>query len=450
MARRRAADPERERRYRQRSRSPTTGSTTSTRGPPTTPATSAPGSPATLKIDGTLPADTTALPTDWSNSRTLTLSATDATSGVAQIEYKINGAAAVQVASDTASITLPSDGTFTIAHRVYDVAGQLTSYKTDTVKVDTVVPALTSAAAPTTWQITPLSVDITGTDVGSGIDHAEWKLGATGTVTSGTPAVIGVDGTPTLYTRVVDKAGNPSAWRTGEHQGRHDAAGEHDPGDRLRVAAHEPDDLGHGHGRDVRRGAGRVEARQRFGDAGDDARRFPSPRTARTRCGRGSSTWRATPRTGVRTTSASTRRLRRCPRTAVRRPGATLLRSARCPPTAASPGWPRRPPRAAPVIRWTCPAAPTRSTPTAPPRSTSAPSTVPATSPRRPLTSRSTACCLRPALPARRAPASPGSAPSPAATRCPAWPGCRTRSTAPRRRRSLRARRSRSTRARSS
>ncbi len=119
----------------------------------------------------------------------------------------------MQVANG-ATITLPGDGTYTISHRVYDVAGQLTSYVNDTVKVDTVVPVLTSAAAPTAWQTSPLSLDITGTDAGgSGVDHAEWKLGATGTVTTGTPAVISTDGTPTLYTRVVDKAGNGSVWR---------------------------------------------------------------------------------------------------------------------------------------------------------------------------------------------------------------------------------------------
>ena len=169
---------------------------------------------ATLKIDSTLPVDTTSLPTDWTNSRTVTLTATDATSGVDKIEYTINGGAPLSPTGSSVTITLPSDGTFTIAHRVYDVAGQQTSYKTDTVKVDSVAPTLTSAAAPTGWQTSPLSLDITGTDATSGIDHAEWKLGATGTVTSGTPAVISTDGTPTLYTRVVDKAGNGSTWRT--------------------------------------------------------------------------------------------------------------------------------------------------------------------------------------------------------------------------------------------
>ncbi len=111
-----------------------------------------------------------------------------------------------------ANFTLPGDGTFTIARSVTDNAGQQTGWKTSTVKVDTVLPVNTSAAAPTAWQKTALSLDLTGTDVGSGVDHYEYRVG-TGEIKSGTPAVVSTDGTQTLQTRVVDKAGNESAWR---------------------------------------------------------------------------------------------------------------------------------------------------------------------------------------------------------------------------------------------
>ena len=194
--------------------------------------------PATLMIDSTLPVDTTALPTGWTNTRTFTLSATDATSGVDKIEYKINGVVQPTIASG-ATITLPSDGTFTIGHRVYDVAGQLTSYVYDTVKVDTVGPASTSAAAPTTWQVTPLSLDITGTDADSGIDHAEWKLGATGTVHDHDARGDLGRHADALHAR--RRQGRQRVRvASGEHQGRHDQAFEHDGRDRLRLAAHEP------------------------------------------------------------------------------------------------------------------------------------------------------------------------------------------------------------------
>lgn len=168
----------------------------------------------TLRIDKTLPVDTSGLADSWVKSRAVELSATDATSGVARIEYRINAGAVTIVTADHASFTLPGDGTFAINWRITDNAGQQTAWKLATLKVDTAVPALTSAAAPTTWQTTPLSLDITGTDVGSGVDRAEWRLGATGEIKSGTPAVVSVEGAQTLLTRVVDKAGNESPWRS--------------------------------------------------------------------------------------------------------------------------------------------------------------------------------------------------------------------------------------------
>ncbi|MDA0182875.1 Ig-like domain repeat protein [Solirubrobacter phytolaccae] len=168
----------------------------------------------TLKIDRTLPVDTSALTAGWVNTRAVVLTATDATSGVAKIEYRVNGGTVTTVNAATANFTLPADGTFTVDRRITDVAGQATGWKSTELKVDTVVPTLTSAVAPATWQITPLSVDITGNDVGSGVDHAEWRIGSTGTIKTGTPAVVTTEGVQTLESRVVDKAGNVSTWRS--------------------------------------------------------------------------------------------------------------------------------------------------------------------------------------------------------------------------------------------
>lgn len=167
----------------------------------------------TLKIDKTQPEDTSGLVAGWVKSRAVALTATDATSGVATIEYRVNGGTVTTVNTATANFTLPADGTFVVERRVTDVAGQSTGWKSTELKVDTIVPTLTSAAAPTAWQTTPLALDITGTDVGAGIDRGEWKLGATGEVKSG-PALVTVEGGQTLLTRVVDKAGNESPWRS--------------------------------------------------------------------------------------------------------------------------------------------------------------------------------------------------------------------------------------------
>ncbi len=167
----------------------------------------------TLKVDKTLPVDATTLSTDWSKTRTITLSATDATSGVQKIEYKINGGSLTTISAASGDVVLPADGTFTIETRVYDVAGQKTGWKSQVYKVDTVVPVNTTAAAPTAWQTSALSLALTGADVGgSGVDHGEWRVDG-GATQSGSPALVETEGTQQLETRVVDKAGNVSAWR---------------------------------------------------------------------------------------------------------------------------------------------------------------------------------------------------------------------------------------------
>jgi hypothetical protein len=165
----------------------------------------------TVKIDTTPPAVDELAP-GWVKSRDVKITGTDETSGVKQVRYRVNGAADVIVAGDQASFTLPGDGTFTVAYRVEDNAGQSTAWKTAELKVDTVAPVNTSAAAPTAWQRTPLALDLTGTDVGSGLDHAEWRVGG-GTPKVGNTTAVTTEGTQTLETRVVDKAGNESPWR---------------------------------------------------------------------------------------------------------------------------------------------------------------------------------------------------------------------------------------------
>jgi hypothetical protein len=166
-----------------------------------------------LKIDRTQPIVTTTVPSAWTHTRTVTLSATDATSGVNRIEYQVGNAAPVTINAATGTFTLSGEGDFTIKQRVYDVAGQVTTWSTFHYKIDTVVPVSTTAAAPTLWQTAALSLDLTGTDAASGFDHGEWRVDG-GTIHTGATATVSTQGTQTLETRVVDVAGNVSAWNS--------------------------------------------------------------------------------------------------------------------------------------------------------------------------------------------------------------------------------------------
>jgi len=170
--------------------------------------------PLTVDIDTTVPVDTSVITVApaWTTSRDFVLSGTDATSGVASISYQVDGGSVLSVASG-GTITLPSDGNHTIRHRVNDVAGQASGWVLSTVKVDSVNPVNTSAAAPTAWQTSSgVSLALTGTDALSGVDHYEWRVDG-GATQTGSPAVVSSDGVQLLETRVVDKAGNTSGWR---------------------------------------------------------------------------------------------------------------------------------------------------------------------------------------------------------------------------------------------
>jgi hypothetical protein len=167
-----------------------------------------------LSIDKVRPVDTSSVASGWTNSHTLTLSATDATSGVDRITYDISGPSptAGTISGDGGTVNLALDGVYTVSYSIYDVAGQRQN-RSVTYKLDSANPVLTSAAAPTGWQAPSMTLALTGTDAGSGVDRTEWRVNG-GAIHTGSPAVVTSEGTQVFESRVVDKAGNPSPWRS--------------------------------------------------------------------------------------------------------------------------------------------------------------------------------------------------------------------------------------------
>ncbi|HEY7045114.1 MAG TPA: hypothetical protein VH419_15695, partial [Nocardioidaceae bacterium] len=77
----------------------------------------------------------------WVNSTpTLTLAATDSTSAVASITYKIGSAAPVTVNAATASFPVAATGTTAVTYYATDLAGNVESTKTYTVRRDSTAP----------------------------------------------------------------------------------------------------------------------------------------------------------------------------------------------------------------------------------------------------------------------------------------------------------------------
>src|SRR5205823_3130847 len=118
---------------------------------------------ATVRIDTMAPVTTDNAPAGWSGSAvTVTLTATDASSGVATTEYKIDGAATYTTG---ASVSIPApahhtnDGAHTITYRSTDTATNTETAKTATVRIDTTAPATTDNA-PAGWNKTAVTVTL--------------------------------------------------------------------------------------------------------------------------------------------------------------------------------------------------------------------------------------------------------------------------------------------------
>ncbi len=128
----------------------------------------------TVKVDKTKPvASSAANPTSRSGSPrnpvTVVFTATDATSGVAKIEYNVNGGAWITVASG-APVTFATVGTSVIGYRATDVAGNVSAVKSYSVTISA-DPATAVKVSPTKAAAgTYVTVNVTGFDRYSMVD----------------------------------------------------------------------------------------------------------------------------------------------------------------------------------------------------------------------------------------------------------------------------------------
>jgi hypothetical protein len=138
----------------------------------------------------------------------MTLSATDAGSGVASTKYWLNDG---QWADYSAPVAIPLEGTFVIGFCSIDNAGNQESNKTTSVKVDTIAPQI---AITTPSKFKPGDVTITWTcnDTGSDLGLIETGLDGAPLVKRNTSTSITFTdlktGEHTLRMRATDNAGN--------------------------------------------------------------------------------------------------------------------------------------------------------------------------------------------------------------------------------------------------
>jgi hypothetical protein len=143
----------------------------------------------------------------YTSDVTVTLTATDAGSGVALVEYSLNGATWLVY---SAPFTVTAEGTTTFQVRATDNAGATSSVTTGaTVRIDRTAPVTTATFSGTVgqnnWYTSAVTITLAATDTGSGVALIEYRIGSVGVWTPYTgPFTVATPGTTTVYFRSKD------------------------------------------------------------------------------------------------------------------------------------------------------------------------------------------------------------------------------------------------------
>ena len=172
----------------------------------------------TVKIDTVAPAVTATQAGD--TTKTVTVTATDATSGVASIQYQVDTDTTWKTYS--APLTFDAPGTYAVRYRATDNAGNVTNGQTEVVvpkPVETAKPTVSVTTTPaaangrSNWFTSPVTVTLAGAG-GEGKLSVEYRIG-NGVWTAYTaPFQVTDDGVTVVQARATDAAGKTSAVET--------------------------------------------------------------------------------------------------------------------------------------------------------------------------------------------------------------------------------------------
>ncbi|MEO3924206.1 family 16 glycoside hydrolase [Micromonosporaceae bacterium B7E4] len=148
---------------------------------------------------------------------TVTVSATDAGSGVDLVEFSLDGQ---PYAEYTAPVTVNQPGQHTVSYRATDVAGNTST--PGSVSFSVVAPPDPDNTAPSvnaaiigqqdgSWAyVGSATIVLTATDTGSGVYRVEYALDGRGYVVYSGPLTVNTPGAHTVSYRATDRAGNVS------------------------------------------------------------------------------------------------------------------------------------------------------------------------------------------------------------------------------------------------
>ncbi|MFG1643230.1 OmpL47-type beta-barrel domain-containing protein [Amycolatopsis sp. NPDC049252] len=150
----------------------------------------------------------------------VTVTASDAGSGVAAVEYRVDGGAWTAY---SAPVQVASVGAHTVDYRARDVAGNISAVGTASFTVvaggDTTAPVVSltvSGKQSGDWSyVGQATVTLTAADAESGVDFTEYKVDSGAWTRYTAPVVVSALGAHAVRFRATDVAGNVSAEQSG-------------------------------------------------------------------------------------------------------------------------------------------------------------------------------------------------------------------------------------------
>ena len=160
-----------------------------------------------LKIDRSDPAMALTCPAGWQDTAfACTASGTDAHSGVATVEYRVDGGSATSVAAASAAIAISAEGIHTVEARTVDAVGRTSAWHQLDAKLDLTAPTAT-LGCPTAWQAEQAACTVASADARSGVATVTWRLDSDPQQRA-LPLAVLAHGTHDIALTVIDNAGN--------------------------------------------------------------------------------------------------------------------------------------------------------------------------------------------------------------------------------------------------
>ncbi|MFX1520088.1 MAG: beta strand repeat-containing protein, partial [Promethearchaeota archaeon] len=175
----------------------------------------------TFTVDGTPPATavilsgTLGLAGWYVSDVTVTLTATDGLSGVADTAYSFDG---ITWNTYTGPFSITTEGSTTVYYNSTDNLGNLETTKIEIIQIDKTSPATTIILSGTLglagWYVSDVTVTLTATDGTSGVAGTAYSFDGTTWNTYTGPFSITTEGSTTVYYNSTDNAGNVETTKT--------------------------------------------------------------------------------------------------------------------------------------------------------------------------------------------------------------------------------------------